>query len=310
MSATPPFCTALFLVIVAGIRVSGTMAADVSPSPPRGLHLAQADSTSVWCYDEEHSLVTRTAKWRCEGRVVSAEDAERIKQERVRRIQRILQKEKEPVVPGRRLSGTGTGFFITRDGQVITNHHVVEGCKAVTVTPAFGEERVASVRRLDRARDLALLETRSLSPGAAVFRRHDEVVPNETVTVVGYPLRGKVVIRPMLVSGHVHAGDVSGSGNVFVMKIDIRQGNSGGPILDGAGRTMGVVFAKVDTPKVFEKTGKVIRDVGLGIRLHVLRDFLRPLSIRLETTDDDKPLGQEARFALARKFVAQIGCWR
>ena len=44
---------------------------------------APAASDRIWCHDEGRSLVTRMARWRCKGQVVSAEDAERIKQERV-----------------------------------------------------------------------------------------------------------------------------------------------------------------------------------------------------------------------------------
>ena len=61
-----------------------------------------------------------------------------------------------------------------------------------------------------------------------------------------------------------------------IIQIDaaLNRGNSGGPILDDTGRVMGVVFAKVDSPAIYAKTGKRIRNVGLGIRLNVVREFM------------------------------------
>ena len=247
-------------------------------------------------------------RWRCKGQVVSVEDAERIKQERVQRIQRVLQR--EPIVPGRRLGGTGTGFFVSTSGQVLTNNHVIDDCEAITVTPAAGDERIAKVRGADPGRDLALLETGTSTPRAAVFRGHDEFTVNEPVTVVGYPLHGKVVIKPVLVSGHILDGARSDNANLFAMKIDIRSGNSGGPVLDEAGRVVGVVFAKIDTPAVYAKTGKLVRDVGLAIRLNLVRDFLRLLSVDARGTTEGANLEQAPRLERAREFIVQVGCWK
>ena len=116
--------------------------------------------------------------------------------------------------------------------------------------------------------------------------------------------------EPVLVTGHVKPEANPRNPNVFAMQIDIRRGNSGGPVLDEAGRVIGVVFAKVDTPSIYENTGKLVRDVGFAIRLPVVRDFLRDQPVAVATGGDAQPLQQTARLVRAREFVAQIGCWR
>ncbi len=296
---------------VSGAIVSMALAAAAVADAPAGVPtLAQARNDTVWCHDEARSLVRRTARWQCEERVVSDEDATRIQQERRDRIKRVLQREREPIVPGKKLRRSGTGFFITTKGDVLTNHHVIAGCDAVTVSPAEGGEHVAEIRSADPSRDLALLETGTSTPGAALFRDFDEVVANEPVTVVGYPQQGLVVIKPVLVSGHVHPSAQPRSGGLFAMKIDVRPGNSGGPVVDEAGRVIGVVIATIDTPAVFAKTGKRIHDVGLAIRLDVVRDFVRPLAVDVTTTIDGTSLEQQPRFQRTREFVAQIRCWQ
>lgn len=272
--------------------------------------LAQAASKTIYCYDEARSVVTRKEQWRCEGTVISAEEAERIRQERIRRIQGVLTSEKDPLVPGKRLLGTGTGFYITTDGHVLTNNHVIAECKAVSVTPVGQPERVATVLGADAKRDLALLDTGQPWPNAARFINAWNPNLGLSTTVVGYPLHGKVVIKPRMVVGHLDAEKQPNNPYVFRMKIDIRRGNSGGPVLDAAGRVVGVVFAKLDTPALFEKTGELVKDIGFGIQLRVVRDFLRLFSINVSTTNEAVPLDPDARFERAREFVVQVGCWR
>ena len=66
----------------------------------------------------------------------------------------------------------------------------------------------------------------------------------------------------------------------------------------------------MDTPSIYENTGKLVRDVGFAIRLPVVRDFLRGQPVAVAAGGDAQPLEQAARLARAREFVAQIGCWR
>ena len=78
---------------------------------------AQSPDERIWCHDAERNIVTQTERWRCKFDVVSNEQAEAIKAERIKRIQRVLDREKNPVVPGRRMTGAGSGFFISKSGE-------------------------------------------------------------------------------------------------------------------------------------------------------------------------------------------------
>lgn len=294
------------------LATAATLAGPGSANAQGSSDQAVSGADTVWCLDERYKIVKQMLRRHCKGRVITTEEAERIKLDRVRRVQRSLERNsKPPAAKGTGLVGTGTGFFVSREGHVMTNHHVIDDCRSITVTPAEGGELRAELLGSDPRRDLALLKTRRASSAPARFRDFDEVVVNEPVTVVGYPLHGKVVIKPILVAGHVFGDERARNPNVFAMKIDIRRGNSGGPVLDEAGRVLGVVFAKVDTPKVYAKTGKLVRNVGLGLRLGLVRDFLRAQgAVEMTLATSDAPLTQQARFKRAFDFVAQIGCWR
>lgn len=273
--------------------------------------LAQAGANDlVWCANAARTMVLRKPAFRCQDAVVDDAEAARIERARVERIQRVLQRERESPVPGRRLTGSGSGFYVSGDGHVLTNRHVIENCAALTVTPVGAGELLAQLSGVSREVDLALLRTQPTGRPAAVLRRAEAVRAGEAVTVVGYPLQGKVVIEPTDVHGQVHGTARVADGGVFAIRADIRSGHSGGPVLDDAGRVIGVVFAAINTPEVFARSGRLVRDVGLGIRLGPVRRFLRAQGVAAVDSDSEARLDPQARHRLAREFVAQVRCWR
>jgi len=266
-------------------------------------------SAMVWCHDEELSIVSRKQAWRCKERIVGDREAEEIRKRRVRRIIEGFEKPK-PLFEGTRLGGTGSGFYVSRSGHFVTNHHVVAGCRGVSMTPAGGDALAAEPVASDTRIDLALLRTSGRRTVAAPFRDAGPVRADEGLAVVGYPLHGRVAIRPIMVTGRLYAGRGNPGRPRFAMRIDIRRGNSGGPVLDRMGRVVGVVVAKVNTPHVFATTGEVVRDVGVAIRRSPVRRFLKANGVAVVAGPDGPAMTDEALFDHAHGFVGQVGCWR
>lgn len=306
------------LVLILGISLMGIRTVAVAAESTDGDHSvpsaasdAAGDGTeSVWCLDERLSIVTRKSRGRCPGRWVTDEEARRIKEARTRRVQQVFESGGESPFVGKRLASTGTGFFVSTAGHVVTNHHVVDECEAISVIPAGESEVKASMDARDVAHDLALLSTVRAGAAAAVFRPVESLPSGEPLAVVGYPQRGLVTIRPVMVHGSARAGFRSLPGATFAMDMDIRQGNSGGPILDLAGRVVGVVVAAVNTPGIYATTGEVVREVGVGIQSQTVRRFLLDHGVIPKQSKISTPLDDATLFLRARKIVAQIGCWR
>lgn len=136
----------------------------------------------------------------------------------------------------------GSGFIVSGDGLIVTNEHVVSGAAQISVKLADGSVRGATLVGSDERTDIALLRIEALARcyPALTWGNSDNVVAGEDVTAVGSPFG---------LGGSVSAGIVSGRGRSLstgsfhdFLQIDaaINQGNSGGPLLDAAGRVIGI----------------------------------------------------------------------
>lgn len=106
--------------------------------------------------------------------------------------------ENKPAVPEKFF---GTAFFVSSQGHAVTNHHVIEGCRVLTVG---GEE--ATVVADDGATDLAILRAGPKRQHFATFRDGGGVTAGTSVVVVGYPLPGLLASRdPNVTTGVVSA---------------------------------------------------------------------------------------------------------
>ena len=298
----------LLLAAAPGVIAAGALAAGAPPPAP-SWQVAQEASSLVWCYDAARSLVSRKRAWECTGKVVDDDEARRIQSSRARIIQRKLQPG-APLFPGKRLAGTGTGFFVSAKGHALTNDHVAGQCAAVSVTPAGGAPIAASVIATDRPHDLALLQAPVAPQEVAAFRAPLRLQPAEPVMVVGYPLLQLVAIRPVFVTGQVFGEGHATLSDRFPLRIDIRHGNSGSPVMDGSGRVIGIISAKADTPKIYAATGRVVRDLGVAIGEAAILDLMRNNGVAPTTANAGPALDEKALFAHGTTLVAQIGCWR
>ncbi|MBW3608442.1 MAG: MarP family serine protease [Actinobacteria bacterium] len=147
------------------------------------------------------------------------------------------------------LGVAGSGW-VAAPGIVVTNAHVVAGSNRSSVEPKGSGSRLdARAIHFDSRNDLAVLRVPSLDRPSLDFAR--EVKPTEPGAVLGFPLNGPYRIVPARVgrTTSVLANNAYGTRRVrrevTTFRADVQPGNSGGPIVDVAGRVSGTVFSKV-----------------------------------------------------------------
>jgi len=90
--------------------------------------------------------------------------------------------------PGSPQTVSGSGFFISDKGYVVTNNHVVEGADSVHVVLASGAEETATIVGTDQYNDIAVLKVSGAVPAVAKLGNSDVLKPGETVIAIGSPL--------------------------------------------------------------------------------------------------------------------------
>ncbi len=144
-------------------------------------------------------------------------------------------------------AGHGSGFFITGQGHILTNAHVVGDALRVRVTLADKKDALpAEVLRKDNARDVALLRLEdmpdSLAPVILPLRR-DWPAVGDTVYAVGAPVLRRLqdTVRQGIISAHRRDYKFLGSRQDLIQAdVPTQPGNSGGPLLDRNGNVIGL----------------------------------------------------------------------
>ena len=155
-----------------------------------------------------------------------------------------LPNEQEPTREQRR-QGLGSGVIVTDDGYVLTNNHVIEGADELQVRLADGREFEATLVGADPQTDIAILKIESDAElPVAVLTDSDQMRVGDIVFALGNPLGiGQTVTMGIIsATGRRQIGILGQGGYEDFIQTDaaINRGNSGGPLVDGEGRVVGV----------------------------------------------------------------------
>ena len=172
-----------------------------------------------------------------------------------------------------RPESSGTGFFITEDGYLITNQHVFgHGAEVRLVTEAGLIS--ARVVKVDAANDLTLLKAEGRFAALPVAPSRT-VKMGSTVATVGFPNIGLQGFAPKLAKGEI--GALSGAQDdprYFQISVPVQPGNSGGALVDERGSVVGVVSAKLDVAAAVATSGALPENVNYAVKSSLLLSFL------------------------------------
>lgn len=296
------------------IRLGGALAMTLAAgfALGQGANAQNASGNVVYCYNEALDLVQNTAPSQCNGRIIDAKEAEEVKRRRLDRMRGAVSRPAPEVAPGKKLTGTGSGFFVAADGRLVTNNHVIDNCAAVSVLPPDLERKEARVLAVDTANDFALLAVDLVPTAVATFRVPAERGAGRKVVLIGYPKNEAIArIQPFLTPGETKAPRSrfpSFLGLQF--HADVRPGNSGGPLLDESGMVLGVVTAKINTVNIAKQTGQVIREIGYATDNDILLQFLKAQGVPYATATEGPALKDAGLLTVAKGFATRVECWK
>ncbi|HTP30779.1 MAG TPA: trypsin-like peptidase domain-containing protein [Candidatus Acidoferrales bacterium] len=139
--------------------------------------------------------------------------------------------------------GTGSGFVISPDGEILTNHHVVSGSSNLAVTLSDKKVYMARMLGYDPANDLALIK---IDAGKKLptlrLGDSDHLVVGQKVLAIGNPFQFEGTLTTGIVSslGRTIQTEESSLEGMIQTDAAINPGNSGGPLLDGHGNVIGI----------------------------------------------------------------------
>lgn len=168
---------------------------------------------------------------------------------------------------------TGTGFFVTNDGYMVTNFHVIDGATSVTVvSPAEKKEFPATVVQTDPANDIAILKVEAQTSGIPLAASFSGAKGEEVLTL-GFPLVALQGQEQKATFGRINA--LSGIQNdIRFVQVDvpIQPGNSGGPLLNSRGEVVGVVTATLNQIVTLRASGSLPQNVNYAVKI----DYITP----------------------------------
>lgn len=209
--------------------------------------------------------------------------------------------------PQRSVVSSGSGFFVSTEGHIVTNAHVVAGCTHVRLLRGGEVTRVT----IDEASDLALYLTSEKLPFAASIRGGRGPRVGEPVVAVGFPLRGVLSSDAIITTGIISA--LAGPRNdrrVIQITAPVQPGNSGGPLLGDNGSIVGVVVGKLDALKTLVVTGDIPQNVNFAVSLGTLQSFLNTNGVPYVLDDSSTAKTSADIAADASRYTVALECVR
>ena len=161
-------------------------------------------------------------------------------------------------------SSSGSGFILSADGYIVTNHHVIADSSKVFVVTYDGTEYPATVVGSDSTNDLAVLKVEAENLPAATLGSSDELIIGDMVVAIGNPLGDLTSTQTVGYISGKNREIVTDNTIIDMIQTDaaINPGNSGGPLFNMKGEVIGITTAKYSGTT---SSGASIEGIGFAI---------------------------------------------
>ncbi len=174
-------------------------------------------------------------------------------------------------------TATGSGFFITSDGNFVTNYHVIVGADSIAIRDVFGNTFPATVVRVDQSNDIAILKATGKFRPISI-ENSSSVKRGASVVAIGFPHIDVQGLEPKVTDGIVSSlTGIQDDPRYFQISAAVQSGNSGGPLLNMYGNVVGIVSAKLAAPEVLKSTGDLTQNVNYAVKSNYILEITNSL---------------------------------
>ena len=175
--------------------------------------------------------------------------------------------------------GLGSGFFVAKNGYVLTNHHVIEDAREIKILTSTNKVLDVKLIRGSKTPDLALLQASITSNPILELGDSDTVETGAHVSAIGSPKS----LPQSFTAGNISSTDRQMFGNkCFQISVLINHGNSGGPLLDDTGHVVGVNTFGEGTLVVDRASGRGIgsdiQGINYAIKINEAKALLKEIN--------------------------------
>jgi S1-C subfamily serine protease len=202
---------------------------------------------------------------------------------------------------------SGTGFYVSDEGHIITNYHVIDGCTDMKVHTK-GKTLETLKIAVDVPNDLALLKVPQ-NPHHTFALSTASPFPLQDIIVAGFPFGDRVSSTLKFTQGIVSS--IAGIGNNYSeIQIDaaLQPGNSGGPIMDEYGNIIAVAVAKLDVKTIIKDYGVLPENTNFGVKASAVRNLMEGNGIQFKEPDKNA-LSKQVLSGLATDGTVYLTCW-
>jgi S1-C subfamily serine protease len=161
---------------------------------------------------------------------------------------------------------TGTGFFISNDGYILTNSHVIEGSSSISIV-LKGKSVSAILVDHDSSNDIALLKVDMTVDGLPIELKKKTKQGTE-IAVLGFPNIGLQGNEQKATFGYINANSgIQGDTRYFQIDSPIQPGNSGSPMVNDQGVVIGIASASLNQSAAIKATGTLAQNVNYAVKI-------------------------------------------
>lgn len=203
----------------------------------------------------------------------------------------------------------GSGFFVSNEGHIITNEHVVRNCKKLAAVDQNRNQIPLVLIDTFKDCDIALLKAGIRPRNTAKFGKINNIQQGDTIVTYGFPLAGILSSSGNVSTGLITATEGLGDNpNMLQISAPVQPGNSGGPLADTTGAVIGLIVGKINSNFFVKTFDDIPQNINFAIKEEPVLQFLNKNKVVIRHVNSNENLSMRTLTEKLKEITVQIVC--